>query len=273
VCGEEKYTVVTVGDSEKFDAVNLLRHCPLVLRLHCKLSKRRKPRTVTSSCTFRRRKSSAVNFSTSSSLSRLDPPQTVPSAAKEVLPFPRFLFISGPRDFDFRDSWSRSQILPKFNGTGGFCQYATAHAYAWSPNFEPSSRPWNCPIHWATKFCRMQPKKKTALHTSHPKTTYKKYFCTKKRKQLRTSFLHQTPGDAGPGRPDYSPRSEYLVKLLSCGSLVARLGPTSLKCFPRVFFKTLIAPGTVRKYVCFYNLTQLIIRFACLNPRESKCSK
>jgi hypothetical protein len=48
------------------------------------------------------------------------------------------------------------------------------------------------------------------------------------------------------------------VKKLSSSSLVAWLGHTSLRCFSRVFFKTLIAPDTVRKYVCFYNLTQLL---------------
>lgn len=86
---------------------------------------------------------------------------------------------------------------------------------------------------------------------SHPKTTYDKCCCTKRRKQLLTYFLHETPGDPGPGRPDYSPRSGHLAKILSSGSLVARLGRASLKCFPRVFFKTLIAPDTVRKYICF----------------------
>ena len=151
VCVVRRHTlVIVVGDSGTLAALNLLRHCPLFLRPHR---------------TFRWRQSSAVNFWTSSSLSRLNPPQTIPSAGKDVLPFPRFLFVRGSRDFDFRDSWSRSQILPKFKGTGRFYQYATEHADAWCPNFEPSSRPWNYPIHWATKCCRMQKKKKT--RTAH----------------------------------------------------------------------------------------------------------
>jgi hypothetical protein len=49
------------------------------------------------------------------------------------------------------------------------------------------------------------------------------------------------------------------VKKLSSISLVAWLGHTSLRCFPRVSFKALIAPDTARKSVCFCNLTQLLI--------------
>ena len=130
MCAVRRNTLVTmVGDSETFAALNLLRHCSLLLRPHCTLSKRRISPTVRSSCT------ESPQLLTSEQAVRYD---VLAPRRRSPLQPKKFFLSTG--FFSQGDHVTLTSAIPgpesdpaeiqQHGSVGRFYQYATAHADA-----------------------------------------------------------------------------------------------------------------------------------------------